>query len=238
MAGMASAGQTTATDAAPGVNSEGLIGLDVVVVDATGQPVSGLRRDDFAVLDDGIPRPVVSFSAHDEDSAKSDSQVQLILLVDTFGETDEVAEQERSATEKFLREHNGQLEMPTTVYALAGLKFWRVAGPSLDGAALASALGQNRMAGDNLLSGGAFAGSMGVGMGQQFTHRTQISVFLRWDGLRRRPARNPGGRCCCGWGLDSEPAQEKIRSIRESIRRISFYRSDGTRQSFARRGLR
>jgi len=170
MAGMASAGQTTATDAAAGVNSEGLIGLDVVVVDATGQPVAGLRRDDFAVLDDGIPRPVVSFSAHDGGSAKSDSQVQLILLVDTFGETDEVAEQERSATEQFLREHNGQLEMPTTVYALAGLKFWRVAGPSLDGAALASALGQNRMAGDNLLSGGAFAvngppGSLGLNGG-------------------------------------------------------------------------
>src|SRR6202041_3516136 len=101
MAGMASAGQTTATDAAVGVNSEGLIGLDVVVVDATGQPVAGLRRDDFAVLDDGIPRPVVSFSAHDGGSAKSDSQVQLILQVNTFAETFQVVEQDRSDTEKF-----------------------------------------------------------------------------------------------------------------------------------------
>jgi VWFA-related protein len=235
MAGMASAGQTTATDAAVGVNSEGLIGLDAVVVDATGQPVAGLRREDFAVLDDGIPRPVVSFSAHDGGSAKSDSQVQLILLVDTFGETDEVAEQERSATEQFLREHNGQLEMPTTVYALAGLKFWRVAGPSLDGAALASALGQNRMAGDNLLSGGAFAvngppGSLGLyggGHGPAI-HAPDANLGIFALGWIAAQARTQPGRKVLLWVGPG--------SIRESIRRISFYQSDGTRQSFARRG--
>jgi hypothetical protein len=37
-----------------------------------GQPVAGLHCDDFAVLDDGISRPVVSFSAHDEGRQSQD----------------------------------------------------------------------------------------------------------------------------------------------------------------------
>jgi hypothetical protein len=36
------------------------------------QPVAGLHCDDFAVLDDGISRPVVSFSAHDEGRQSQD----------------------------------------------------------------------------------------------------------------------------------------------------------------------
>jgi VWFA-related protein len=40
-----------------------LIEVDVVAVDAEGRPVTELRRDEFAVLENGRPRDVVSFSA-------------------------------------------------------------------------------------------------------------------------------------------------------------------------------
>jgi VWFA-related protein len=46
----------------PPVKTE-LVRIDVVVTDKKGQPVSGLGRDDFAILEDGRPQPVVQFEA-------------------------------------------------------------------------------------------------------------------------------------------------------------------------------
>ena len=40
-----------------------LVSLDVVVTDAHGQPVAGLTRDDFTVLEDGRPQTVRDFDA-------------------------------------------------------------------------------------------------------------------------------------------------------------------------------
>jgi VWFA-related protein len=39
--------------------------VDVVVDDAHGQPVRGLTKDDFTVLEDGKPQPIVGFEVHD-----------------------------------------------------------------------------------------------------------------------------------------------------------------------------
>jgi VWFA-related protein len=38
--------------------------LDVVVIGKKGQPVTGLRKDQFAVLEDGVPQTVASFEEH------------------------------------------------------------------------------------------------------------------------------------------------------------------------------
>ncbi len=40
-----------------------LVRLPVVVLDSQGVPVTGLDRDDFEVVEEGEPRPIVSFSA-------------------------------------------------------------------------------------------------------------------------------------------------------------------------------
>lgn len=40
-----------------------LVTVDVSVVDSRGQPVTGLRQDDFLVLENGTPREVVAFQA-------------------------------------------------------------------------------------------------------------------------------------------------------------------------------
>ncbi len=42
--------------------------VDVVVLDSHGQPVTGLAKDDFTVLDDGRPQSIVGFEAHDSRS--------------------------------------------------------------------------------------------------------------------------------------------------------------------------
>lgn len=234
LAGMTWAGHAAATGAAVGVKPEGLIGLDVVVMDATGQPVTGLQRDDFTVLDDGHPRPIISFSAHDGGSEKPDPPVQLILVVDTLGEPGGTADKERSAVEGFLRERDGRLEEPTTVYALAGVKFWRVAGPLLDGNALAAALQRNEMTSDNLFSrpgvrtSGA-AGSIRRGAGEpgSAVHAPEANLgiyALGWIAAEERtePGRKmllwvgPGYRTGTGkdpinWGIDQRNLFLSIR---------------------------
>ncbi len=44
--------------------------LDVVVTDAKGKPVEGLKQDDFKVLEDGAVQPVRSFDAHTAASSR------------------------------------------------------------------------------------------------------------------------------------------------------------------------
>ena len=40
-----------------------LVTVDVVVSDKAGNPVSGLTRDDFTVMDEGQPRPIATFDS-------------------------------------------------------------------------------------------------------------------------------------------------------------------------------
>src|SRR5688572_474364 len=42
-----------------------LVRLDVSVLDKNRQPIHGLRAEDFTVLEDGKPQPVVAFAAVD-----------------------------------------------------------------------------------------------------------------------------------------------------------------------------
>jgi len=68
MAGLAGAGALAAQQAPPAASSAvlrvttRLVLVDVVVTDKNGQPVAGLTRDDFALLDNGKPQRVGVFS--------------------------------------------------------------------------------------------------------------------------------------------------------------------------------
>src|ERR1700722_8452956 len=42
------------------------ISIDVVVTDKSGKPVPGLQQQDFTLLDDKQPQPILSFHATDE----------------------------------------------------------------------------------------------------------------------------------------------------------------------------
>jgi hypothetical protein len=55
-----------------------LVRIDAEAVDATGKVVSGLTRDDFRVLDEGVPQTIADFSFEVE-------PLDLILLFDTSG---------------------------------------------------------------------------------------------------------------------------------------------------------
>src|ERR1035441_6907928 len=59
--------------------------LDVVVTDAKGKPVEGLKQDDFKVLEDGVVRPLRFFDVHTGTAAGSTQQaLDLHLPPDTF----------------------------------------------------------------------------------------------------------------------------------------------------------
>jgi VWFA-related protein len=64
-----------------------LVNLDVVVTDAQGNHVRGLKREDFAILEDGKPQPVTHFAEYgDAERTESapEQQRSVLLFVEIF----------------------------------------------------------------------------------------------------------------------------------------------------------
>ncbi len=102
---------------APGSEIEGKIKLDVVVTDEAGQPVAGLERKDFTLLDNKKARPILSFRAVDGTvgAGRGEPPVQVILLVDVANTSLRVVGNERYQIENFLRRNSGKLTQPTSL---------------------------------------------------------------------------------------------------------------------------
>ncbi len=98
------------------------ITVDAVVLDESGTPIRGLTRDDFTVLEDGRPQPIVGFEARDLLSTRpvagdhiasprvatnvgsaERSGRMLVVLIDDLGLTASSAQQVKAALEGWLR---------------------------------------------------------------------------------------------------------------------------------------
>jgi VWFA-related protein len=119
---------------------QGLLKLDVAVTDASGKPVSGLRRDDFTLLDNGQPSNLLSFQPITGDSVKSNSHTEIVLVLDTLNVPGRVADRELREVTNFLTQNGGHLTLPISIYSLSHDNLRMLARPSLDGNALASAI--------------------------------------------------------------------------------------------------
>jgi hypothetical protein len=119
--------RTAAVSSAARDRAEGLIQLDVLVTDATGNPVSGLGEADFSLLENGRPQNILSFQAFDGREASSEPPVKIILLIDTIELPEIMAREERLAVMTYLRRGVGRLERPVTVFLLAESGLWTVA---------------------------------------------------------------------------------------------------------------
>ena len=121
---------------------EGRIHLDVVVSDKSGQRVAGLSQQDFILVDDNIPRKIVSFQSIDARIAKPDPPVQAILLIDQINPTFQQVSFARSEIARFLRKNDGHLPLPVSIAVLSesGLRIQR--SPSVDGNACLAVLDQ------------------------------------------------------------------------------------------------
>ena len=85
--------QSSTPSNSPGTQSPGYqltvkvsrVVLDVIVTDAKGKPVEGLKQDDFKVLEDGVAQPLRFFDVHTGTLAGSTQQpLDLDLPPDTF----------------------------------------------------------------------------------------------------------------------------------------------------------
>jgi VWFA-related protein len=124
---------------------EGLIDLDVAVTSPSGQPVLGLKGEDFRLLDNGHPAKIVSFHAYGEAGAASEPAATVTLVLDTLGVPNTVEVLERELVKKFLRQNDGRLAEPVSFLLLTGTGLWRVGQTSSDGRALEEGLVHNRI---------------------------------------------------------------------------------------------
>jgi hypothetical protein len=130
-------GPTQPTSPASGA-AQGLINLDVVVIDNSGKTISGLGPKDFTLLDNRQPQTIISFHEYDGISSKPDPPVAVILLIDTINMPSDLAAFERKGVERFLRRNGGHLGQPVSIFGLSDAGFWTLAQPSGDGNALAA----------------------------------------------------------------------------------------------------
>jgi len=119
---------------------EGRMRLDVVVTDATGNPVAGLEAKDFSLADNSQAQEIVSFQAADGAPGKADSRVSLFLMMDTVNSGLVDIGFMREEVEKFLRQNGGHLAQPTTVLVFTDSGFEVVGKTSLDGNTLGDAV--------------------------------------------------------------------------------------------------
>ena len=120
---------------------KGLIHLDVSVTDGNGEPVPGLNREDFELLDEGHPQNILSFHTFTGQSFQPKAPVQIILFVDTFKMSSVQISRVQLGIEQFLRQNSGHSAQPVSIFGISEDGFWTIAHHDLtDGNILASDL--------------------------------------------------------------------------------------------------
>ena len=122
--------------------TEGRIHLDVVVIDKSGKPVSGLELKDFSLLDNNQPAKILSFHAFDGSAHKTHPPVEVILVIDTVNETHQQVAFVRQEIERFLRQNDGHLVQPVSLFVLTNQGVDAQRTPSADGNSLAAKVDQ------------------------------------------------------------------------------------------------
>ena len=89
--------------------------LNVVVAAKSGSPIIGLQRQDFTLMDNKSPQPIMSFKA----VSAVQEPVQVILLIDAVNIDFTRMAYVREEVQKFLRTNGGHLAHPTTIAVLS-----------------------------------------------------------------------------------------------------------------------
>jgi VWFA-related protein len=119
--------------------SQGRIGVDVSVTDASGHAVTGLGLADFKLLDEGQPITLATFAASAADGpAPGDPAVSVILVIDDADLSRASLTEAESVVEEFLRSNGGRLTHTVTVYRVTSNKLYASIPYSRDGNAMAN----------------------------------------------------------------------------------------------------
>jgi VWFA-related protein len=107
--------------------------LNVFVADASGNPVTGLKEEDFTLLDNQEPQKIASFKAVNDSAAVTPAHVLLVL--DSVNNSASTMAYVRKELEQFLGQNQGSLPYPVTLVRLTD--YGIISGqPSRDGRAL------------------------------------------------------------------------------------------------------
>jgi VWFA-related protein len=117
----------------------GAIHLDVVVTSKGGRPVSGLRKEDFTVLDNKAQRPISSFEA----ITGRDAPIEVILVIDGLNADYQTIGVESTQVDKFLRAEGGHLAYPVALVLFTEKGLRLVHTFSTDGNELCAAADRN-----------------------------------------------------------------------------------------------
>ncbi len=115
------------------------IHLNVVVTDHSGNRISGLKVQDFSLLDNKMPKPLASFRELNG-KGNGEAPVHVLIVVDAVNTPFSAVAYQRDQIVKYLRGNEGHLANPTTFAVLTDLGTRLYNGSSMDGNSLADAL--------------------------------------------------------------------------------------------------
>jgi VWFA-related protein len=154
-------------------SAEGRIRLDVVVTDKSGKPVPGLELKDFTLLDNNQPAKILSFHAFDDAAQKPRPPVEVILVIDTVNIAHQPVTSVRQEIERFLRQNDGHLALPVSLFVMTNKGMDAQRMPSVDGNALAATTDQLD---DRLRSIGQAGGEWGAIERADFSVRMLMTI--------------------------------------------------------------
>ena len=111
--------------------------LNVFVADASGNPVTGLKQEDFTLLENEQPQQIASFKAVTGSTAFAPPHV--LLMLDSVNNSANSIAYARKELERFLGHNQGSLPYPVSIVRLTDSGI-HAGQPSRDGRALISEL--------------------------------------------------------------------------------------------------
>ena len=114
------------------------ITLDVVVTPKSGAPITGLQKQDFTVLDNGVAQPIATFAAVGVQPAP----LEVVLLIDAVNTNFQNIAYERKQIDSFLQSDGGRLAHPTALAIFTDTGTTMQQDFSTDGNSLSAALDQ------------------------------------------------------------------------------------------------
>jgi len=123
--------------AAPVAATAGPIQFDVMVTDKAGNPITGLKQDDFKLTDNKQPIAITSFQDH---AAGSGTPAAVLIVLDNLNANFTAVTTERLQIEDYFRKNGEKLANPMGVFSLTTGGLDELTPISTDGNALADAL--------------------------------------------------------------------------------------------------
>ena len=166
-----------AQQAAPSPSASERMTLDVVVTPKSGAPISGLKQQDFTILDNKKPQTIASFAALGGPQAP----IEVVVVVDIINANLTTVTYERAQLDKFLKAEGGRLTYPTSLATFKDDGITMLGDPSQDGNELSSTLDRQDL---GLRDEAKFTGASGEADKRQLSRQAARSFCgCRQDGL-------------------------------------------------------